>query len=71
MTIVRTVGTVKYYNDLKGFGFIALGGERPDLFFHVSQVAEDTPLQSGERVSFIEDLGPDKRPIARQVVRAA
>jgi cold shock CspA family protein len=70
MTIVRTVGTVKYYNDLKGFGFIALGGERPDLFFHVSQVAEETPLRQGNRVSCIEDFGPDKRPIARQATRA-
>jgi cold shock CspA family protein len=70
ITIVRTVGTVKFYNDLKGFGFIALGGERPDLFFHVSQVAEENPLRQGDRVSCIEDFGPDKRPIARQVTRA-
>jgi cold shock protein len=70
MTIVRSTGTVKFYNELKGFGFIALGGARPDLFFHCSQVAEDTPLRQGEHVSFIEDLGRDQRPIARQVTRA-
>src|SRR5690606_17256932 len=31
-----TAGTVKWYNEAKGFGFVAVEGEDKDLFVHVS-----------------------------------
>jgi len=32
----ETLGTVKWYDQVKGFGFIAVAGESKDLFIHVS-----------------------------------
>jgi cold shock protein len=64
----RLTGTVKFYDEKKGYGFVTLDGGLRDLFMHASQVVEYEPLTTGERVSFIEDRGT-KGPIARQVVR--
>jgi CspA family cold shock protein len=63
----RITATVKFYNEQKGYGFLTLVDGR-DLFVHASQIVEHEPLQSGQRVSCIEDRGT-KGPIARQVVR--
>ena len=60
-------GTVKWFSDDKGFGFIDLGGGK-DLFFHRSAVqgARFEDLQEGQRVSFTEGQGP-KGPRAENV----
>ena len=48
------VGTVKFFNADKGYGFIAPEGGGPDVFVHVSAVeaAGMRSLAEGDRVSF-------------------
>jgi CspA family cold shock protein len=55
------LGTVKFFNTSKGFGFISPDGGGTDLFVHVSavQAAGMHTLNEGQRVSF--DSQPDAR----------
>ena len=48
------VGTVKFFNTQKGFGFITLDDGSPDVFVHVSAVEQAgmRTLHEGQRVSF-------------------
>jgi len=51
------VGTVKWYNDDKGFGFII--GEKCDVFMHYTQIHErQRNLMPGQQVRFVENEGP-------------
>jgi CspA family cold shock protein len=56
-----TIGTVKFYNSSKGFGFIAPEGGSKDVFVHVTAVeaAGLRGLNEGQKVSF--DIQPDAR----------
>jgi len=47
-------GTVKWFNDTKGFGFITPDGENKDVFVHktVVQKAGLQTLKEGQRVRF-------------------
>jgi CspA family cold shock protein len=49
---VQAIGTVKWYNTAKGFGFIAMDSGGKDVFVHVSalQRAGITGLSEGQRV---------------------
>ncbi|MBK5529606.1 cold-shock protein [Pseudomonas sp. TH08] len=53
-------GTVKWFNDAKGFGFITPDDGSADLFAHFSEVRSDgfKSLQEGQKVSFEEKQGP-------------
>lgn len=56
-----TIGTVKFFNTSKGFGFIAPDGGGKDVFVHVTavQAAGLRGLNEGQRISF--DVEADKR----------
>ena len=56
-----TIGTVKFFNGQKGFGFISPEGGAKDVFVHVSAVeaAGMKSLTEGQKVSF--DIQPDAR----------
>jgi len=62
-------GTVKWFNDAKGYGFIAQDGG-PDVFVHFSEIQMDgfKTLAEGDRVSFDISQG-QKGPQASQVCR--
>jgi CspA family cold shock protein len=60
-------GTVKWFNDAKGFGFIEQDNG-PDVFVHFSQISGDgfKSLAEGDRVSFDVSQG-QKGPQASNV----
>ncbi|MGN6551472.1 MAG: cold-shock protein [Pararhizobium sp.] len=53
-------GTVKFFNNDKGFGFITPDGGAKDVFVHISalQAAGISTLTEGQKVSF--DTEPDR-----------
>lgn len=57
----RHIGTVKFFNQSKGYGFITPDGGGKDVFVHVSAVEQSGvgPLDGGMRVAY--DTEPDKR----------
>jgi CspA family cold shock protein len=50
----RQTGTVKWFNDAKGFGFISPDSGGPDLFVHFRSIQGDgfKSLKEGQKVSF-------------------
>jgi CspA family cold shock protein len=62
-------GTVKWFNESKGYGFIA-SEDGSDVFVHYSSIADDgfRTLYEGESVSFDIEEGP-KGPKAINVVK--
>jgi cold shock protein len=57
--VVMALGTVKWFNDAKGFGFIKQEDET-DVFVHYSQIAGDgfRTLEEGQSVQFELKEGP-------------
>ncbi len=56
------IGTVKWFNSTKGFGFIAPDNGGADVFVHISAVerAGLSGLKDGQKVSFDEERDPKK-----------
>jgi CspA family cold shock protein len=65
---VSTTGTVKWFNDSKGFGFIALDDGSKDVFVHHSAIQADgfRTLSEGDRVEF-DIVQGQKGPAAENV----
>ena len=65
----RVIGTVKWFNGSKGYGFIAReGGE--DVFVHYSALQGDgfKNLNEGQKVEFTVEKGPKGLQAANVVV---
>ena len=58
--MARSNGTVKWYNDVKGFGFITPDEGGEDLFAHKSQISRHgaRALEEGQAVSYEAVRGP-------------
>jgi cold shock protein len=56
MEATLAIGTVKWFNAQKGYGFIQPEGGGPDVFVHISAVerAGIGMLQEGEKISYDE-----------------
>jgi len=56
-----TIGTVKFFNSSKGFGFISPEGGGKDVFVHATalEAAGMSALSEGQKVAF--DIQPDAK----------
>ena len=70
--MARITGTVKWFNDAKGFGFITPENGEKDCFVHHSAIKMDgfRSLAEWERVEFEMVMGA-KGPAAENVTKAS
>jgi CspA family cold shock protein len=66
-----TTGTVKWFNEAKGFGFITPSDGGKDVFVHFSEIQAEgfKVLAEGQAVTFNVENGP-KGPQATRVTAA-
>ncbi len=67
---MRSTGTVKWFNETKGFGFITPEGGDKDCFVHQSAIQGGgfRTLNEGDRVEF-DVVNGQKGPAAENVVK--
>lgn len=66
------LGTVKWFNDAKGFGFISRATDGKDVFVHYSSITGEgfRTLAQGQAVEYEEQEGP-KGLFAAKVAKPA
>ena len=47
-------GTVKFFNEAKGYGFITNDESQEDIFVHVSSL-NDIKIKEGDKVEYVEE----------------
>jgi CspA family cold shock protein len=64
-------GTVKWFNNAKGYGFIVPSDGGEDVFVHFSTIESDgyKSLSEGQQVEFEHTQGPKGRQATRVVLR--
>lgn len=70
---MQKTGTVKWFNDTKGYGFIAADDGGDDIFVHISAVqkAGMHTLNEGQQVEFEEQTDPKKGKTSAANLKAA
>lgn len=64
------IGTVKFFNETKGFGFIQPEAGGNDLFIHISNIdPSEGTLREGQRVSY--EIGQGRKGDEARHVRSA
>ena len=65
---MRENGTVKFFNQAKGYGFVSPEGNGKDVFVHITAVQRSgiPELTEGMKISF--EIQPDKRGRGPQAV---
>jgi len=58
-------GTVKFFNESRGYGFITNDDTQKDIFVHVTGLNGET-LNEGDKVEYVEEEGK-KGTVAAQV----
>jgi len=66
---MKVTGTVKWFNEEKGFGFLSQDNGGPDVFVHFRAIASEgfKTLQEGQKVIFECEQG-QKGPSAANVI---
>ena len=68
--VERLKGTVKWFNNAKGYGFLGREDGQPDVFIHYSSISSEgyKSLQEGDNVEF-EIVQGQKGPQAANVTK--
>ena len=69
--VKMALGTVKWFNDAKGYGFISRADDGKDVFVHYSSITGEgfRTLNQGQTVEYEEQQGP-KGLFAAKVLKA-
>ena len=63
-------GTVKFFDRVKGFGFIIRDDGERDVYVNIADIKDGEPLSDGEKVEFEVEMG-DRGARAKNVERTS